>query len=282
MRRRSCLPSVAATALCLLVLRSASASPPLAPPGPTVESVASAWIRAGQHIDAERWQEAKTELADIMAVAPRWDVAANLGAAELQLGDAAGAAKHLRFARDNMPADVGTEARAWLEAQLAQAEQLASAGSVQPSSVQPSSAEPSSLRPSSAASAPTDPTRTALLVAGSALAVAGFAVGAGLLGASRSRDSQARVRAESLTTLGGDCTTQPLVCEEIGRHQDARDALTGGAIAGLAAGALFTAATLAYAFVADDSTEPAILVMPQVGHSAEIGQSAGVALRWRW
>lgn len=271
MRTRNCLPGVAVAALCLLLARSAVAEPAATVPAPSSatpspEKVASAWIRAAEHVAAARWKEAKVELSYLMDVAPRWDVAANLGAAELQLGEPQAAAGHLRFARDNVPADVGPQASAWITQQLEQAEAAAPAGEATP---------PTEVTPTSSA----DTTRIVQLFTGSALAIAGFSVGAGLLGASRSRSSQAQWRAENLTALGGDCISHPLVCEEIDRNESARDTFAGGAIAGLVVGAGFTVATLVVAFNDDDDaapSEPALMLVPHVG------QNSGLILHGRW
>jgi len=67
------------------------------------DAAQSAFLRGKEHGKAGRWLEAVAAFEEAYRLRPAWDIAGNLGIAELELGRFVPAARHLEEARRNFP-----------------------------------------------------------------------------------------------------------------------------------------------------------------------------------
>lgn len=80
-----------------------------------------AFRRGNEHAKAERWADAAEAYRDAFRLRPAWDIASNLGIAELELGRARDAAEHLDFALRHIGATAKPEYKKLIEESLAKA-----------------------------------------------------------------------------------------------------------------------------------------------------------------
>ncbi len=344
-----CLPLLFAVALlALLAPHPAQAEPAAgaakAPPGQADLELAEQLFQAGNlAYDAGRLEDARAAYQRAFELKQGFDIAANLGAVELELGDYRSAAEHLDYSLRVAGSGQGAERRRATQERLAQARQKVGTAHVRvnvegaavlvdhievgtapierPVFVEPgkrtfSARLPSylgkpvrrsvsageelvielELAPATAGpdngpdqvngSGPSLP----VVIAGSALAVAGLAVGVGLTVASSNEADYADEQAQELAALEASrpCEQYSSRCDDIDEALNARDAMATGALVGYLVGGIAAAGTLSYVLLSgagdegqDDGDQatraPRLELRPAVG----LGSSA-LFLRGSW
>jgi len=79
------------------------------------DAAQAAYQRGRDHAKAKRWAEAEKEFQDAYRLRPAWDIAGNLGIAELELGRFVAAAKHLDESLRAFPGSGKAEHRALID-----------------------------------------------------------------------------------------------------------------------------------------------------------------------